>query len=90
MDYKFTKDQEKSVKSYKITDDDLNRMYNENSDIYLHNPYPISVFCAEIIRLRKLEEICKNFLEYRNHNTLNFQLEKADDFFREIRNIIEG
>jgi len=32
-----------------------------------------------------LATVCKNFLAYRARNTSNFQLEKADDYFREMR-----
>ena len=33
----------------------------------------------------QLLEACKGLIAYRDHNVLNFQLEKADDFIRMMR-----
>ena len=35
-----------------------------------------------------LLEACKKLVEYRRRNTLNFQLEKADDFINAMKNAI--
>jgi spore coat polysaccharide biosynthesis protein SpsF (cytidylyltransferase family) len=67
----------------KITDNQLIMMQKSNYD-YLTTDFTITIMANEIIRLRKLESICRALLEYRRHNTLNFQLEKIDDYFREI------
>lgn len=36
-----------------------------------------------------LEEPCRKLIEYRDRNTLNFQLEKADDFINQMRVALE-
>jgi hypothetical protein len=42
----------------------------------------------EDTNVKKLIDTCEKFLQYRKNNTLSFQLEKADDFFREIEEIV--
>ena len=36
-----------------------------------------------------LREACLNLLEYRKRNTLNFQLEKLDDYLRDIQTVMD-
>lgn len=33
-------------------------------------------------------DACKGLIDYRDHNVLNFQLEKADDFINKMRDLI--
>lgn len=40
-------------------------------------------------KLTALKEVCAKFLEYRRRNTINFQLEKADDFFNQMRRLLD-
>jgi len=44
---------------------------------------------AYISILPDLLEACEGLVEYRRKNTLNFQLEKADDFIRAMKNAID-
>jgi hypothetical protein len=42
---------------------------------------------ADVVLLRFyfLWSVCRDLIDYRDHNTLNFQLEKADDFINRMR-----
>lgn len=44
---------------------------------------------ASAERNDRLKEACRQLLHYRKRNTLNFQLEKADDYFRKIQQILD-
>lgn len=39
---------------------------------------------AELARKDAIEKAARELIEYRKKNVLNFQLEKADDFIREM------
>lgn len=39
-------------------------------------------------RLERARIACEKLIDYRDHNVLNFQLEKADDFIRMIRDAV--
>jgi hypothetical protein len=49
-----------------------------------------SAAAAELARLQAIEKAARELVEYRKHNTLNFQLEKADYFIREMQNNLKG
>lgn len=69
------------LKVDKIYEDRLNMAslrYERTAVLELINP----------IDSGNLVEVCRKLLEYRKHNTLNFQLEKADDYFWQIENIL--
>lgn len=40
-------------------------------------------------QLDALKEVCEKFLDYRRRNTINFQLEKADDLFDQMRRLLD-
>ncbi len=44
----------------------------------------------KIVYRGDLLSVCRKLIDYRKHNTLNFQLEKADDFLRDIENILNS
>jgi len=44
----------------------------------------------ELSHLAEIVRAVNGLVEYRKRNTLNFQLEKADDFIRIMRNELEG
>ena len=37
-----------------------------------------------------LEQAARGLVEYRDHNVLNWQLEKADDFINAMRRVLDG
>lgn len=40
-------------------------------------------------KLEAFKKVCTQFLEYRRRNTINFQLEKADDYFNQLRQLLD-
>lgn len=50
----------------------------------------IAAHRAEPLAESALRTACRKLISYRDRNTLNFQLEKADDFINQIRAALEG
>lgn len=49
----------------------------------------LTTLFQELNRLQAIEAAAAGLVDYRNHNTLNFQLEKADTWINEMRNNLE-
>ena len=67
--------------------------YREEGAIIFNVDFQIVALVDEIERLEAVnKQLIAAFyalLEYREHNTLNFQLEKLDDYLIRMKNVIE-
>ena len=53
------------------------------------NVQELATLEAQVKKMKAVEQAWNDFMEYRKHNTLNFQLEKADSYFHVINVAIE-